>query len=97
MKNSHIHKYIRKDIGRKIVNSHRIPQIVYACNDCTHYLLPEFIIGKESLCWNCNSPHKIKTRSGRVKKKNVCDDCFDKKNRSEDERVMRILKESKII
>ncbi len=70
-KKSHIgpHKYQQVKWGSK-------GTVVWRCvlRDCTHYLHPEFIEGKQSICWKCGQSFIItKVESQRTKPK--CGSC----------------------
>lgn len=66
----HIHQYRRTNIGVK--NKY----IVYACNLplCTHYLRPELVEGKLSLCCRCDKPFVMTKEKLRLANPH-CDDC----------------------
>ena len=79
-----IHKYKRVNIATKPKE-----YFVFRCvlSNCSHYITELLIIGKNSLCWNCNNPFVI----SRHKAKPVCDSCRIDTN-EEDEKVVEILK-----
>jgi hypothetical protein len=65
----HIHKYERVKWGRK-------GTIVFRCviSDCTHYLHPEFMKGRQAVCWGCGKT--IVLRQGDLLRKRIkCSDC----------------------
>jgi hypothetical protein len=69
---THTHKYKRVDIGRDK------PYIVYQCQlNCSHYLTPVLIIGKQCVCWrqgpNCLKEFELKKSNLKVKP--TCANC----------------------
>lgn len=48
----HSHKVRRRNLGRKK------DYIVYACvlPNCSYYVVPDLILGKEVICWSCGKP-----------------------------------------
>ncbi len=56
MTRKHLHKYKRTDIGKKG------PYIVYKCMDCSHYVAPELLEGREAACPRCDEPYKIEAQ-----------------------------------
>lgn len=65
-----IHKYYRRRVGDK-------KRIVYSCAvpGCTHYLEPDMVIGKMSICWNCRQPFVVPEKKQLINAKPWCDDC----------------------
>lgn len=53
MSDRHIHKYIRKKLGRTYV--------IYKCvlPNCAHYLSKDLILGRNSICWRCGNVFTI--------------------------------------
>jgi len=50
--------------------------VVYKCilSGCSHYVPPELLIGRKSVCWRCGGEHTIND----IKlAKQVCEDCRD--------------------
>lgn len=79
MKNNHTHKYVRTELSPTY--------LVYKCvlPNCTHYLPTKLVIGRMSICWNCGVPFQIVARGTRpLKKKFICDNCWEQKNRKDD-------------
>jgi DNA-directed RNA polymerase subunit RPC12/RpoP len=52
-------------------------RLIYRCMNCAHYITPEFLLGRQSLCWGCKKPFSIdQYASERTYPK--CDDCRNK-------------------
>jgi hypothetical protein len=47
----HVHRYQRRNIAKSQGKTY----LVYYCSlpDCNHYLVPELVVGKKSICWKC--------------------------------------------
>ena len=47
----HVHRYQRTNIAKQQGKKYE----VYRCSlpDCNHYLVPELVVGKKSVCWRC--------------------------------------------
>jgi hypothetical protein len=57
---------------------------IFRCflTNCPHYLHPQFVEGKLSLCWSCDKPcYMNKARIAKVKP--ICDECLEKKRKVE--------------
>lgn len=68
----HTHKYKRVKIGRKK------DYVVYACQlNCSHYVTPEFIVGRVTICFRCGKEFEL-TKS-LLKVKPTCKDCIKNK------------------
>ena len=96
----HVHKYIKKNIGRSKLN----PYDVYQCDlpDCKHYIRKELIFGKISLCWNCGNNFEIRPRGTRpFKRKFMCESCWSDKYgkifKPESQDVEKMLKNMGVI
>jgi hypothetical protein len=78
----HTHKYEKKDVGKVDKEV-----IVYACAlpGCTHYLRPELLNNKFSICWKCGETFIIRRDKNGFMKKPWCDECREslKKNKLE--------------
>lgn len=72
---SHIHKYSRTKLGETYY--------VYRCVliNCTHYLHPQFVVGKLSLCFKCGEPFEMTKKS--LLKKPICKNCKPKRVETE--------------
>lgn len=69
MSRKHAHKYQRLEWGKN-------KTLVYRCmiSGCSHYLHPEFLIGRKAQCWKCESEFTInKKHLSRVKL--TCGEC----------------------
>lgn len=71
----HTHKYQRTDISK---TPHK-EYIVYRCvlPDCNHYIVPELLIGKRSLCHRCDEEFVITSDLARLAKPH-CKECGPK-------------------
>lgn len=58
---THVHKYQRKNIGKKVEKGMRKKYFVFACAlpHCNHYLIEELVVGKLSKCWRCEEEFVI--------------------------------------
>jgi hypothetical protein len=79
-KTKHIHKYVRD----KFPNGRRIYKCVLP--SCHHYLLEQFIEGKESICWRCDEIFVI-TKTLADLKRPHCKKCTKGKNKETTESV----------
>ena len=64
-----VHKYrrFRSNPGEKKLE-------LYRCMNCSHYIIgKKLVLGRESLCWNCNRVFKLELRHLRLKP--ICDNC----------------------
>jgi hypothetical protein len=62
MKEKHIHKYRRIKIGKNK------DYVVYKCFlDCPHYITPELVIGRMSICWYCGNEFEMTKASLKLK------------------------------
>ena len=68
----HIHRYQRANIAKAQGKKYE----VYRCSlpDCNHYLVPELVAGKKSICWRCGDPFVITTNLLRLAKPH-CKNC----------------------
>lgn len=69
MKYKHIHKYQKFEWGRKRT-------IIWRCilPNCPHYLHPEFIVGKQSICHRCDEVFLL-SKDKLARAKPLCDIC----------------------
>lgn len=69
--NNHIHKYRRIKMG----NDYEVYKCVLP--GCPHYIRPELVVGRFSLCWGCDEQFTMSATSAtRLKPK--CQKCIDK-------------------
>lgn len=68
----HIHQYSRVDIGKKK------EFLVYKCKlpNCPHYLPPELVVGKVSVCPFCDLPFVVQQSDLRLVTPH-CETCID--------------------
>ncbi len=69
MTEKHIHKYVRKVIGRKGFT-------VYQCvkPGCSHFIRMELVEGREAECWRCGR-QMVMTKKASTLKKPHCAEC----------------------
>lgn len=69
MEERHVHKYIRKKLGK---NSYTI----FACvlPGCSHYVRKELVDGRTTMCWRCGAEIVMTKRTATLKKPH-CADC----------------------
>ena len=65
--NAHIHKYQKAKLGNFVVFKCMLP-------GCPHYIRRELVIGRESICWNCNTK-MILTMANTVLKRPTHEEC----------------------
>ena len=50
---------------------------IYRCMNCSHYITPEFLLGRQSICWGCHTPFTIDPYASE-RKFPKCENCRNK-------------------
>lgn len=50
---------------------------IYRCMNCAHYITPEFLLGRQSLCWGCHNQFTIDPYASE-RKYPKCENCRNK-------------------
>jgi len=68
-----VHKYKKVDLAVSKDESY----LVFRCMlNCSHYIREDLIVGKESICWGCETPFVVRTK---YKVKPKCDNCINRR------------------
>lgn len=68
----HIHKYQRVDIAKTPGKSYPVFKCVLP--QCSHYITPELVVGKETICWRCDEVFLLTVDLARLVRPH-CKDC----------------------
>jgi hypothetical protein len=79
MEAGHIHKYMRFKFPKG--------RTAFKCASCPHYVFPNMIVGRSSICWRCGMEFIMDERASKLKKPHC--DC----RKRQLDKVLELVKE----